>query len=124
MADDGSFQLFVKSINGKTRTVTVNSTDTILTIKEKIRDKEGVAPEEQRLIYAGKNLDDSKTAADYNLTAESTLHLVLRVRGGNAVEIVASGDPFSLWPAQYVVLHCPTCDYMSHPVLRWNVGKN
>ncbi len=72
-----------KSINGKTRTISVNSTDTIRQIKEQIRDKEGINPDEQRLIYAGKNLDDTKTVADYNLSADATLHLVLRVRGGN-----------------------------------------
>eukprot|EP01091_Cochliopodium_minus_P004572 TRINITY_DN14464_c0_g1_i1.p1 TRINITY_DN14464_c0_g1~~TRINITY_DN14464_c0_g1_i1.p1 ORF type:complete len:128 (-),score=43.38 TRINITY_DN14464_c0_g1_i1:1-339(-) len=75
-------QLFVKSINGKTRTVEVNTTDTIRQIKEQIRDKEGINPDEQRLIYAGKNLDDDKTVSDYNLSADATLHLVLRVRGG------------------------------------------
>lgn len=47
-----------------------------------VRDKEGIAPDEQRLIYAGKNLEDTKTVADYNLSADATLHLVLRVRGG------------------------------------------
>lgn len=80
--------------------MTVNSTDTIRQIKvgfgdffvclrlttfalqEQIRDKEGIAPDEQRLIYAGKNLEDTKTVADYNLSADATLHLVLRVRGG------------------------------------------
>merc|ERR1711991_693903 len=85
MADqpgEGQLQLFVKSINGKTRTVVVNNTDTIRQIKEQIRDKEGINPDEQRLIYAGKNLDDTKTVADYNLSADATLHLVLRVRGG------------------------------------------
>ena len=75
-------QLFVKSINGKTRTVEVNTTDTIRQIKEQIRDKEGINPDEQRLIYAGKNLDDDKTVSDYNLSSDATLHLVLRVRGG------------------------------------------
>ena len=79
---EGQIQLFVKSINGKTRTVVVNQTDTIRQIKEQIRDKEGINPDEQRLIYAGKNLADDKTVADYNLSADATLHLVLRVRGG------------------------------------------
>lgn len=79
----GQLQIFVKSISGKTRTLTVSRTDTIAQIKAQIRDKEGIAPEEQRLIFAGKNLEDTKTVADYNLTADTTLHLVLRVRGGN-----------------------------------------
>lgn len=78
----GSLQIFVKSINGKTRTLTVRPTDTIGHIKQQIQEKEGIAPEEQRLIFAGKNLEDTKTVAEYNLTADSTLHLVLRVRGG------------------------------------------
>lgn len=78
----GQLQLFIKSIDGKTRTINVDPTDTIATVKEKIRDKEGIDPEEQRLIYAGKNLMDDKTIEDYNISNESTLHLVLRVRGG------------------------------------------
>ena len=76
------FQLFVKSINGKTRTLMVEPTTTVGELKRQIQEKEGIASEEQRLIFAGKNLDDTKTMADYNLQAESTVHLVLRVRGG------------------------------------------
>merc|ERR1711991_734921 len=82
MADqpgEGQLQLFVKSINGKTRTVVVNNTDTIRQIKEQIRDKEGINPDEQRLIYAGKNLDDTKTVADYNLSGELCGFLCLAV---------------------------------------------
>lgn len=77
-----SFQIFVKSINGKTNTIDVNSTDTIGSIKQKIHDKEGLNIDEQRLIFAGKNLEDDKTLQDYNIVAENTIHLVLRVRGG------------------------------------------
>jgi ubiquitin len=79
---EGTIQIFVKSINGKSRTLNVQPTDTIARMKQIIQDKEGIAPEEQRLIFAGKNLDDTKTVADYNLQSESTVHLVLRVRGG------------------------------------------
>lgn len=77
-----SFQIQIKSINGKTRTIEVEKTDTVMQIKEKIQDKEGILPTEQRLIYAGKNLEDNRTMEDYNITTDSTLHLVLRVRGG------------------------------------------
>lgn len=73
-------QIFVKSINGKSRTLNVNPTDTIGTIKQQIQEKEGIDPGEQRLIFAGKNLDDDKTLQDYNIQGESTIHLVLRVR--------------------------------------------
>lgn len=77
-----SFQLFVKSISGQTRTVEVQGTDTIRSIKQKISEKEGISAEQQRLIFAGKNLEDDKQIQDYNLGKDSTIHLVLRVQGG------------------------------------------
>lgn len=88
----GGMQLFVKTLTGKTVSIEVEEGESIEDVKAKIAEKEGIPPEQQRLIFGGQQLQDSKTLDDYNVGDDATLHLVLRLRGGIISDIIGNGS--------------------------------
>ena len=75
-------QVFVRTLAGRSTTLDVESTDTVKSLKEKLYLKEGISAGDQRLVFGGKELDETRSLSDYNIRKESTLYMLLRLRGG------------------------------------------
>ncbi|XP_039122193.1 ubiquitin-like [Dioscorea cayenensis subsp. rotundata] len=78
----GMMTIYIRTLTGKSIQLQVENSDTILNIKHKIKEKQDIAIEEQRLVFSGKQLEDDWTLADYQIQSGSTIYLVLRLRGG------------------------------------------
>ncbi|XP_076260023.1 ubiquitin-like protein NEDD8 [Rhynchophorus ferrugineus] len=82
----------VVTLTGDERMIDVEPSDKILALKEKLEEKEGIPPQQQRLVFQGKQLKDDKTISSYKLKAGTVLHLVVALRGGEDNNLNYSGD--------------------------------